>query len=174
MQSMKPNIDLSDLIVVGDWNFCSSALDKFDVNGPVEPTKHPLIEEIFDELDLEDVYRYYYEEEKEVTFIHENKNSFARLDRFYAQTHLLDLVAPMPTILAAVVSDHSAVGMAFRSPEISDKIEEGQYRISRALLKLMTNKESRVHSDIVALFEVAHDMYEGLDSDGVEWASHMA
>ena len=145
MQSIKPNIDLSDLIIVGDWNFCSSALDKFDVNGSVEPTKHPLIEEILDELDLEDVYRYYYEEEKEITFIHENKNSFARLDRFYAQTHLLDLVAPMPTILGAVVSDHSAVGMTFRTPEVSDKIEEGHYRISRVLLKLITSEKLKVH-----------------------------
>ena len=67
---IKQDLDLPHLIVGGDWNFCSSNLDKLVDGEFTQPRHHPKCEDCLLDLDLEDVYRHYNEESSEITFIH--------------------------------------------------------------------------------------------------------
>ena len=83
-----------------------------------QPRHHPKREDYLLDLDLEDDYRHYNEESSETTFIHVDGSYMARLDRFYAQTDLLEFISPIPTVLAMKdIPDHHMVGMAFKIPK---------------------------------------------------------
>ena len=171
---IKEDLDLPHLIVGGDWNFCSSNLDKLIDGDFTQPRHHPKCEDYFIDLDLEDVYRHYNEESSEMTFIHVDGRYMARLDRFYAQTDLLEFISPIPTIFVMKdISDHQMVGMSFKDDEVIEKIEEHHYRLSKPMLKALTNKESNVHKMIIEIFNEATEWYENLVAQGEEWASHV-
>ena len=139
---IKQDLDLPHLIVGGDWNFCSSNLGKLVDGEFTQPRQHPKCDDYLLDLDLEDVYGHYNEESSEMTFSHVDGSYMARLDRFYAQTDLLEYISPIPTILVMKgISDHRMVGMAFKDTEVVEKIKEQHYRMSKPMLKALTNKE---------------------------------
>ena len=86
---IQQDLELSHLIDGGDWNFCSSNLDK-PVDGEfTQPRHHPKCEDYLLDLDLEDVYRHYNEESSEITLINVDGSYMARHHRLYARTGLL-------------------------------------------------------------------------------------
>ena len=107
-----------------------------------QPRHYPEYEECLLDLDLEDVYRHYNEESSEMTFVHIDGSYMARLDRFYAQTDLLEFISPIPTVLVMKdISDRHMIGMACKDTEVVEKIEEQHYRLSKPVLKALTNKQ---------------------------------
>ena len=107
------------MIVGGNWNFCSSDLDKLVDGEFTQPRHHHKCEECLLDLDLEDVYKHYNEEGLEIIFIHVDGSYMARRDRFYVQTELPELVSPIPTVLVMKdISDHHMIGMALKTPRL--------------------------------------------------------
>jgi exonuclease III len=151
----KDKLEHPNLILCGDFNFVTEAIDKITLNGPSAVNPHPVSTGVLEELDLEDLFRFYHEDEIMITFRHVNKTYFARLDRFYVNPWLTEECEPLPTISGVTVSDHDAIGMAYKSAEPSDRIVEPHYRMSRALLKVLGNPESNAHIQIKDLIAAA-------------------
>ena len=125
--SLKDTFDLPNLMIVGDWNFVAEAIDNIQVDGNVEPKDHPKTDAILANLELEDVFRYRNEDTIEMTFVHSNGTYQARLDRFYVQQHILNQCDSLQTVPSLNVSDHEAIGMAYKDPVHRDRIEEPHY-----------------------------------------------
>ena len=152
---IKDDLDYPNLILCGDCNFVTEQIDKVTANGPTPITPHPASVKVLEDLDLEDLFRFYHEDEVMITFRHVNNTYFARLDRFYVNPWLTDDCEPIPTISGVTVSDHDAVGMKFKSAEPTDRIVEPHYRMSKALLKVLGNPESNAHIQIKDLITAA-------------------
>ena len=86
-------IHLPKLMAVGDWNYAPSHLDKVTLKGHDNPQSHPKAVEFFEKADHVDLFRYTWPEEVTMTFRHRNTAlGWARLDRWYVQSDMLDRI----------------------------------------------------------------------------------
>ena len=71
------------------------------------------------------------------------------------------------------ISDHHMIGMAFQDTEVVETVEAQHYRLSKPVLKALTNKESNVHKMIIEIFKEATEWYKNLVAQGEEMASRV-
>ena len=134
--------DYENLVMVGDWNFVTESLDYMGPEGLIEPEYHPKACEFLAHYSMQDLYRTYDAQGR--AFTHCQNERFKRLDRFYVSAHMMHEFLPMPNIPTGTTSDHEAVGMQFGAkPRCEEKINP-YYRMSRSLITLLGNPDSRV------------------------------
>ena len=170
---LEPKIKYPNLILGGDHNFVSDSIDRLGLDGPhTSYPHHPRAEEALENLELEDLYRFYNEEETAITFRHRNHSFFARLDRFYVCSNLTQDCQPLQTICAATVSDHDAIGMSYKLDIPRDKIEEPHFRMSRAFLKAVANVNSDLHKTVIEIIDTTAELLRQYIQNGDDHPAH--
>ena len=138
--------DYSNLIIAGDFNFVSRAIDFLGVNGPREPTPHPIAEEWLDELEVIDTFAHELPDAVVSTFRHRDENlmCWKRLDRFYAHYSMLEKISHVDSLSCPDISDHDPVMIHYGETELPQQGAKVLYSMSRSLIKQLGIPDSKV------------------------------
>uniref|UniRef100_A0A3Q3X0I4 Uncharacterized protein n=1 Tax=Mola mola TaxID=94237 RepID=A0A3Q3X0I4_MOLML len=125
----------SCVVLGGDFNNVKNPkVDKTYTWGITRPSQaRKAIDTLEGELDLVDVWRYFYTSDKEFTFYSYPHISYLRIDYFLISKSLLSITEPT-TIGTILSSDHVPVGLSQRLGQLS-KLRPIRWRFNSSLLK---------------------------------------